>query len=89
MTSKIKNFISQRYTFIILYSLLALSCGTQAILSKPKYYNGAKREYNQYNNYTIFEKSFYHLKDHQDLYKLYPDEQWDLYKYTPTFSVFF
>lgn len=45
--------------------------------------------YNHYNNYSIYKQSFFHLINGQDLYVKYPDEHWDLYKYTPTFSVFF
>ncbi|MES2732588.1 MAG: glycosyltransferase family 87 protein [Bacteroidota bacterium] len=44
--------------------------------------------YTHYNNYIIFKQSFFHLLGNQDLYVLYPNEQWDLYKYSPTFSVF-
>jgi hypothetical protein len=54
---------------------------------KPNPENG--NLYTNYNNYTIFKKSFQHLQNDQDLYVLYPDEHWDLYKYTPSFSVFF
>ncbi|MDH5719747.1 MAG: DUF2029 domain-containing protein [Spirochaetia bacterium] len=46
-------------------------------------------EYTRYNNYIIFKNSYFHLKNNQDLYVLYPEKQWDLYKYTPSFSVFF
>lgn len=43
--------------------------------------------YTFYNNYIVFKNSFYHLVAGKDLYAMYPDEQWDLYKYTPTFSL--
>ena len=69
--------------------LLALGASIQSLTSGMKTYNEGNIEYNKYNNYTIFEKSFDHLKNNQDLYVLYPNEHWDLYKYTPTFSVFF
>lgn len=59
------------------------------LFSGKKTYQEGGIEYNRYNNYTIFEKSFHHLKNNQDLYVLYPQEHFDLYKYTPTFSVFF
>src|SRR5207302_5812022 len=31
--------------------------------------------------------SFWHLIHNQDLYLLYPSEQWDLYKYSPSFAL--
>ena len=89
MKDKIKSFISGKRNLIIIFAFFALAASIQSLLSgKKTFYDGGK-EYSSYNNYTIFEKSFHHLKDNKDLYILYPDEHWDLYKYTPTFSVFF
>ncbi len=39
-----------------------------------------------YNNYVIFKYSFFHLLDGKNLYGIYPDEHWDLFKYSPTFA---
>jgi hypothetical protein len=41
-----------------------------------------------YNNYIIFKQSFFHLLDGLDLYKHYNTEHYDLFKYSPTFSIF-
>jgi hypothetical protein len=41
------------------------------------------------NNYIIFQNSFYHLIDHISLYGPHPAEQYDLYKYSPTFALLF
>jgi len=46
-------------------------------------------EYCSYNNYIIFAKSSEHIRMGKDLYVHYPDEYWDLYKYSPSFAVFF
>ncbi len=73
----------------MLYVLLAIGASFQSLTLGTKTFNENGIKYNHYNNYTIFEKSFDHLKNNQDLYILYPEEYWDLYKYTPTFSVFF
>ncbi len=75
--SKLTAFISRKQNLVFIFVIFALLASLQGLLL------------HKYNNYTIFEKSFYHLKTYQDLYVLYPSEQWDLYKYTPTFSVFF
>jgi hypothetical protein len=41
------------------------------------------------NNFIIFKNSFYHLIHHQLLYGAYETEQYDLYKYSPTFALLF
>ena len=69
--------------------IFALIASLQSLLQPKKTWIEGGKEYNRYNNYTIFERSFHHLKNQEDLYVLYPEEQWDLYKYSPTFSVFF
>ena len=88
MKEKLTKIISVKRNLIILFAILALFASIQSLVSGTKTYDGG-RKYNKYNNYTIFEKSFKHLKSNQDLYVLYPEEHWDLYKYTPTFSAFF
>jgi hypothetical protein len=45
------------------------------------------KSYYDYNNYVIFRQSYPHLRHGQNLYALYPDEQYDLYKYSPTFAL--
>jgi hypothetical protein len=45
--------------------------------------------YSHYNNYIIFKQSFFHLITRQDLYIHYPQEQYDLFKYPPTFALLF
>lgn len=43
--------------------------------------------HSHYNNYLIFKSSFHHLIHNQDLYQSFPDEHFDLYKYSPTFAL--
>jgi hypothetical protein len=45
--------------------------------------------FSHYNNYIIFKQSFFHLIASQDLYIHYPLEQYDLFKYPPTFALLF
>lgn len=93
MRDRIKKIVSNKKNLIILYMLFALVASIQSLVSETHTHTypegGLIVEYNSYNNYTIFERSFYHLKENLDLYILYPEEHWDLYKYTPTFSAFF
>ncbi len=86
---KIKKIVSKKRNLIVTLTLFALAASIQSLVSGTKTYVDGGIVYNRYNNYTIFEKSFHHLKNNQDLYILYPKEHWDLYKYTPTFSAFF
>jgi hypothetical protein len=39
------------------------------------------------NNYLIFRTSFYHFKDHVNLYLHYPKEYYDVYIYGPAFTI--
>ncbi len=69
-------------------ALLALLISIQNYYSGPKIYGEEVREYTHYNNYVIFQQSFFHLIENKDLYALYPKEQFDLFKYSPTFALF-
>ena len=40
-----------------------------------------------YNNYVVFKRSYFHLVNGSNLYMIYPTEQWDYYKYSPTFAL--
>ncbi|MEQ1948064.1 MAG: glycosyltransferase family 87 protein [Bryobacteraceae bacterium] len=45
--------------------------------------------YQPLQNFAIFRNSFLHLIHGQDLYAAYPEEQWDLYRYSPAFGLLF
>lgn len=88
MKDKLKKIISDKRILIGFYILFAVIASLQSLKGTKSFEEGGI-EYTKYNNYTIFEKSFEHLENNQDLYILYPEEHWDLYKYTPSFSAFF
>lgn len=79
-TPKKLNYLS---VVVILYLVLALFCTWQAHFTTD-YVPG---KLTNYNNYIIFQQSFYHLVEHKDLYAAYNEEYWDLYKYSPTFAL--
>ncbi|MDC3210801.1 DUF2029 domain-containing protein [Saprospiraceae bacterium] len=79
-----KIFENPRFIFGV-YMLLALSATLQSYYGSPTIFNDL--EYTAYNNYLIFKQSFFHLIEGKDLFILYPKEHWDLYKYSPTFSL--
>jgi hypothetical protein len=85
----IKRIISNYKIITIIFLLLAIAASIQAVLLDSKTFKDGGSKYTQYNNYKIFEYSFYHLKDGKDLYLNYLSEHYDLFKYTPTFAMFF
>ncbi|MEO5906268.1 MAG: glycosyltransferase family 87 protein [Saprospiraceae bacterium] len=86
---KLKQWISDYRVIAALFVLIAIFVSIEARLSGKKTFEEGGFEYNRYNNYTIFKQSWFHLIDGKDLYVLYPQEHWDLYKYSPTFSLLF
>jgi Glycosyltransferase family 87 len=87
--TKTKSKLYNYKFLLIVFILLAIGASVQSLMSGTKTYKKDGIEYNKYNNYTIFEKSFQHLNEGKDLYILYPEEHWDLYKYSPAFAVVF
>ena len=65
--------------------LISIGAAVQRFALGPNIVDG--HPYTHYNNYVIFKDSFAHLLHGQDLYVAYPDEHWDLYKYSPTFAL--
>ena len=59
---------------------LGLFVGATAALSLYKIF------VNDWNNYRIFYFSFEHLRQGLQLYTLYPDQYFDLFKYSPSFA---
>ncbi|MCS7162838.1 MAG: DUF2029 domain-containing protein [Bacteroidia bacterium] len=67
----------------LLYALLAVGASLQAYWLGPK----PNSSYTHYNNFLIFRQAYFHLCAGQDLYRPYPAEHWDLFKYSPTFPL--
>jgi hypothetical protein len=88
MKSKIENLIYSKYFIFGFGFTLALLLSLQLYLAPKKDFGTGNKIYTNYNNYIIFESSFEHLKEEKSLYQLYLKEHWDLYKYTPSFSLF-
>lgn len=74
--------VPAKYLFL-LFILLAIGISCQSWFSSQD-----MAQYTRYNNYVIFKQSFFHLIHAQDLYPQYPAEHYDVYKYSPTFSLF-
>ena len=79
---------SRKYQFIILSVLILAAFGVSIqVLNLPPRINGDS-VFTHYNNYLIFKDSFFHLIEGNNLYTSYPTDYWDLYKYSPIFSLF-
>jgi hypothetical protein len=76
---------------ILYWPMLVISviAAAQGLLAGPKIYVPGGRPYIDYNNFRIFKFSFYHLVQGRDIYQLFPDDHWDLYKYSPGFALCF
>lgn len=87
VTDTLKRLISEKKSIVFVFLLITLAVSLQTILISIKVFSETGLEY--YNNYHIFKNSFFHLLENKDLYLAYPQEYWDLFKYSPTFSVLF
>ena len=79
---------SKKYQYIILSILILIAIGIsiQVLNIPPR--NDNALVFTHYNNYLIFKSSFIHLLEGKNLYLSYPVDYWDLYKYSPVFSLF-
>jgi hypothetical protein len=75
-------------TLTILLVLFTIVVSFQNYYLPEKQLEGSDQTWTEYNNYQIFADSFFHLKDNKNLYLAYPQENYDLYKYSPTFALF-
>ncbi len=82
---RVKQLLNNSTFIAIVYIVVTLLITIQSYNAAPKFFDGVACT--GYNNYLIFKASFYNLIQDADLYKLYPDLYWDLYKYSPTFAL--
>ena len=87
--NKFTVFLTKNYKPVfVVYVLLALVAPIQGILLGMHMSHDGILITN-YNNFMIFKQSFFHLVENKDLYIRYPEEHWDLYKYSPSFALLF
>lgn len=77
-----------RSLLALLYGALALVAALQAVTLTRQAETGQDHP-TKYNNYLIFKASHDHLLHGQNLYAPWPGEHADLFKYSPTFALFF
>ena len=70
-----------------IYGLATIIATLVKVAPGPFEQNGV--HYDPLQDFAIFRNSFFHLIHHQDLYARFDAEQWDLYRYSPTFALLF
>ena len=89
-TSLLRTWHSKNLSIVLFaYVLISVIATAQGLLGGLKVYVPGGHPYLSYNNYRIFKFSFYHLLEGKDIYQLFPDDHWDLYKYSPAFALCF
>ncbi len=87
---RVRDFLLTKKESLLWLTIIAVVGITiQQYLSGEKRFGDSPFVYTNYNNYLIFKYSFLHFFNGLDLYKPYPAEHWDLYKYSPTFAMAF
>ena len=87
LSANLKRWVQHPYSLWVVFVLIAIVASVQGYMRLQKLVGNVV--FTSYNNYLIFKHSFFHLIHHKDLYILYPQEHWDLYKYSPAFSLLF
>jgi hypothetical protein len=77
MPLKIKGFLGNYYTIIVLYFLIA------TVVPLIQYSQG------RINNFLIFQHSAHHFFERVNMYVEYPEIQFDVFLYNPTFALLF
>lgn len=85
----INRFLVNPKALLSLFLSIAVFAALQSYFADLKTFEDNPRLYTCYNNYVIFKQSFFHLIEGKDLYILYLEEQWDLFKYSPAFALLF
>jgi len=85
IATKVKKVWEQPWVLWAVYGLAAIVISVQRLALTV---HTIPRSWTQYENYIIFKNSFGHLISGQNPYAPFPDEQWDLFKYSPAFALF-
>lgn len=78
-----KEFLKKEWLLWTVYALAAVTVSIQKLTQGER-----PGGYTFYENYVIFKNSFPHLLQGLNPYADFPAEQWDLFKYSPAFSLF-
>lgn len=87
-SARLAAFFARADVQLAAYLLLTAAVTLQQYFLPLKSFENGPAVYTEYNNYVIFKRSFFHLLEGRNLYAAFPAEQWDLFKYSPTFALF-
>jgi hypothetical protein len=85
-TKPIIHFFSKPKLILGLYLLLAIIFSLLNFNKGQTKTFAGEEKYTHYNNYVIFKNAYFHLQEGKNLYIHFPEKQWDLYKYSPSFA---
>jgi hypothetical protein len=83
--NKAKQLLNSR--FFQLSVMVVIAFGITMLSYRQVIFEKNGQKHTGYNNYVIFKNSSSHLLHNQNLYASYPNEHFDLYKYSPTFAL--
>jgi hypothetical protein len=89
LKKKAIDWLSNKWVIFGLLVLLVLFASIQSYFGTLKSFENEGRLYTHYNNYIVFKNSFIDLVNGKNLYVSYPERQWEIFLYTPSFAVFF
>ncbi|MFN5319157.1 MAG: glycosyltransferase family 87 protein [Bacteroidia bacterium] len=87
MSFRLKNLITKPICWFVLALLLSTGISVQSYLLGTKVTNDVVHTH--YNNFVLFKYSFSHMLEGINPYQYFPQEHFDIYKYSPTFALFF
>jgi hypothetical protein len=87
MSFRLKYWIANPVCWFVIALLLSTSISIQSYLLGTKITNGVVHTH--YNNFVLFKYSFSHLLDGINPYQYFPQEHFDIYKYSPAFALLF
>jgi hypothetical protein len=85
--STLVDYLLRPNLVLAVYCLAAVIATVLKLSQGPFEQNGFR--YQPLQDFAIFRNSFLHLIHHQNLYAPFLAEQWDLYRYSPTFALLF
>jgi hypothetical protein len=87
MSVRFKKLITNPISWFVIALLLSTGISLQSYWLGTKVTNGVVHTH--YNNYVLFKYSFSHVLEGINPYQYFPQEHFDIYKYSPTFALFF
>ncbi|MCK9220527.1 MAG: DUF2029 domain-containing protein [Bacteroidales bacterium] len=89
MKNWIREIPETGWLVFIVFAGSALFASSQSLLLEHFFNPSSDPEQMKYGNYIIYKQAWFHLIHGNDLYATFPNEHFDLFKYSPAFAMFF